>query len=326
MRRPLAMALQGRGSTRPLCIARTLSSAAAAASDVKTSPYEVPLKKVGVGTPWERELKLLQGPKEVEPVPWTPEERRCGAMAMKVGMLPLWDEWGERHACTVLQLDACEVIQVKTEDTDGYNGIQVGVGEAKLKNVIKPLMGHYNKAMVIPKRKLKEFRVSEKGLLPVGSPILAQHFVPGQLVDLQGVTKGKGFQGAMKRWGFGGLGASHGVSKAHRSLGSTGQCQDPGRVFKGKKMPGRMGGNNRTVENLKILKIEPKRNLLYVKGCVPGQNGGWIRVKDAERGAHFPTPPPFPTFVPEEGVEYPNEIWAPAPKEDPMAPKEVFEA
>jgi len=267
----------------------------------------------------------IRGPAEVAAAEWEDGLRRCGALAMKVGMLPIWDEWGQRHACTVLQLDACEVVQVKTEETDGYDGLQIGVGEAKEKNVNQPMAGHFAAAGVAPKRRLREFRVSAPALLPAGTPITARHFVPGQLVDLQGTTKGKGFQGAMKRHGFGGLGASHGVSKAHRSLGSTGQCQDPGRVFKGKKMPGRMGGKTKTVENMKILKIEPERNLLYIKGSVPGQNGGWIRVKDAERGPRFPSPPPFPTFLSSAKGEGEGELWAPRAELDPLAPPEVFD-
>jgi len=302
---------------------RAFSSVTPAAQQ---NPYEVPPRRVRVGTRHEAMRKPLRGPAELpasEKAPkWDRSKQRCGALGMKVGMMGIWDQWGQPQVCTVVQLDACQVIQVKTEETDGYDGIQLGVGEAKLKNVIKPLLGHYEKALAVPKRHLREFRVSKDGLIPVGTMILAQHFVPGQYVDVQGVTKGKGFQGVMKRWGFKGLNASHGVSLSHRSAGSTGQCQDPGRVFKGKKMAGRMGGDNITMHNLKILKIDCARNVLYVKGSIPGVKGGWLRIKDAVKGAKFPVPPPFPTFKAEEGKEYPKEIWEPLPKDDPLAPRE----
>lgn len=174
---------------------------------------------------------------------------------MKVGMVPIWDAWGAKHPTTVLQLDETQVIQVKTKETDGYTAIQLGVGEAKLKRVKVPQAGHYRKASVKPKRKLQEFRVTEDALLPVGTVIQATHFVPGQLVDVCGISKGKGFQGAMKLWNFKGGPASHGNSLSHRTLGSTGSRQDPGRVFKGKKMPGRMGSERVTVQNLKVMKV-----------------------------------------------------------------------
>lgn len=252
--------------------------------------------------------------------PWDPSEKRTGVLAMKVGMMPIFDDWGVRHAVTVLQLDECEVVQVKKLDTDGYTSMQVGVGERKTKNVNKPLTHHFQKAGVKPKRKLMEFRVTEGALLPVGFQLRAQHFVPGQRVDTCGISKGKGFQGAMKRWGFAGQGASHGVSKTHRHIGSTGQCQDPGRVFKGKKMPGRMGADRVTVQNLKVLKIDPVRELLYVKGHVPGQNGGYIRVTDAVRGPAFPEDPPFPTYVssPDGTEAAAKELWFPHGDNDPL--------
>lgn len=183
------------------------------------------------------------------------EGRRTGVLAMKVGMLPLWDSWGRRHAVTVLQVDSCEVVQVKSDKTDGYNALQVGVGEAKLKRVKKSALGHFEKAGVQPKRKLSEFRVSPDMILPVGTQLQALHFVPGQLLDVCGISKGKGFAGAMKRWGFKGGAASHGNSLSHRVLGSTGNCQDPGKVFKNKKMAGRMGSDRVTVQNLKLMKV-----------------------------------------------------------------------
>lgn len=239
------------------------------------------------------------------------EGRRTGALAMKVGMIPVWDKWGQRHATTVLQLDECKVVQVKTEDTDGYTAVQLGVGEAKRGRVRGTAMGHFkrwlgknsdnvnsnnNKFTGKVNRTLQEFRVSPDALLEPGTVIEARHFVPGQLVDVCGTSKGKGFQGVMKRWNFKGGSASHGNSLAHRTMGSTGQCQDPGRTFKNKKMPGRMGGKRSTVQNLYLLKIDPERQLLYVKGGVPGPNGTFVRVVDAVKGPFSPSPPPLPTF------------------------------
>lgn len=182
--------------------------------------------------------------------------RRTGGLAMKVGMLGIYDKWGKRYPVTVLQLDNCQVVQTKTEDTDGYNAVQLGVGEAKVKRVNKPLMGHFSKHSLVPNRKLMEFRVSKDCLLSPGTKIQATHFVAGQLVDVAGITKGKGFQGVVKRWGFAGGNASHGNSVSHRVPGSTGCRQDPGKVFKNKKLPGRMGGERVTMQNLKVLKVE----------------------------------------------------------------------
>jgi large subunit ribosomal protein L3 len=174
---------------------------------------------------------------------------------MKVGMLPVWDKWGRKHAATVLQLDNCQVVQVKTDDTNGYTALQLGVGEAKLKNVRRAQKGHYEKNNLIPNRKLWEFRVTPDALLTPGTKVHADHFVAGQLVDVCGKSKGKGFQGVMKRWGFRGGFATHGASVSHRVPGSTGCRQDPGRVFKGKKMPGRKGNKRVTVQNLLVLKV-----------------------------------------------------------------------
>jgi len=226
-----------------------------------------------------------------------PEGRRVGALAMKVGMLPVWDKWGERHPATVLHLDECQVVQVKTEENNGYYSMQLGVGEAKPSRVNISSQGHFDKFGVKPKRKLMEFRVTPDALLSPGTKISAMHFVPGQLVDVCGVSKGKGFAGVMKRWNFGGGRATHGNSLAHRIPGSTGCRQDPGRVFKNKKMPGRMGGEKITAQNLFILKIDPIRDLLYVKGAVPGSNGTFVRIVDAVKGPFYPSPPPFPTYL-----------------------------
>eukprot|EP00903_Cladosiphon_okamuranus_P008410 g8086.t1 len=251
---------------------------------------------------------------------WDPSVRRTGALAMKVGSMAIFDSWGVRHPVTVLQLDECEVLQVKTRETDGYTSLQLGIGERKWKNVNKAEAQRFRLAGVNAKRKLMEFRVSPESLLPVGFRVRAQHFVAGQKVDVCGTSKGKGFQGGMKRWGFNGQAASHGVSKTHRHIGSTGQCQDPGRVFKGKKMPGRMGNDRVTVQNLKILKIDPRRDLLFVKGHVPGQNGGFVRVTDAIKGAAFPSDPPFPSFVADSGDDESatQDIWCPQGDEDPL--------
>lgn len=204
---------------------------------------------------------------------WTLRDKRCGALGIKVGMLPVWDNWGERHACTVVLLDDNVVMEHKTVDTHGYNSVVLGAGERKLKRVTKPLLKHYEKLGIEnPPAIVREFRVggldgnTDNVLPPLGSKIHASHFVPGQNVDVAGISKGKGFQGAMKRHNFKGMPASHGVSKSHRALGSTGQCQDPGRVFKGKKMAGRMGHERVTVQNLRVVKIDRGRNLIYLKG------------------------------------------------------------
>jgi large subunit ribosomal protein L3 len=175
---------------------------------------------------------------------------------------------------------------------DGYTAVQLGAGVAKAKNISKPQRGHFGKAEVEPKAFVAEFRVSEENLLDVGAELSAEHFVAGQLVDIQGKTQGKGFQGGMKRWGFGGLRATHGVSVSHRSLGSTGQRQDPGKVFKNKKMAGHMGDKNRTQQNLEIVSTDAERGLIFVKGSVPGSKGGWLLVKDAVK---VPAPAGVPT-------------------------------
>ena len=240
---------------------------------------------------------------------------RTGALGMKVGMLALFDSWGERHAVTVLQMDSCTVVQVKTPETDGYLALQLGVGEAKASRTGISLRGHYDKNGLAPSRMLGEFRVSRDALLPVGARIHSMHFVPGQYVDVCGVSKGKGFAGVMKRWNFGGGRATHGNSLAHRIPGSTGCRQDPGRVFKNKKMPGRLGGERATIQSLKILKIDPARDLIYVKGAVPGNNGGFVRIVDAVMGPFYPSPAPVPTFngkVPPEG----QPLFAPASPTD----------
>ena len=207
---------------------------------------------------------------------------RTGVIAKKVGMTRLFQEDGRHVPVTVLALENCQVVSHRTADRDGYFAVQLGAGEAKQKNVNKPQREAFAKADVGLKMRVAEFRVeSEDGLLPVGARISAEHFIAGQKVDITGHTQGKGFAGAMKRWGFGGLRATHGVSLSHRSHGSTGQRQDPGKVFKGKKMAGHMGDRQRTQQNLEIVRTDADRGLLFVKGSVPGTENGWLLVRDA---------------------------------------------
>jgi large subunit ribosomal protein L3 len=206
---------------------------------------------------------------------------RTGVIAKKVGMTRLFQADGRHVPVTVLQLDDVRVIGLRESDRDGYTAVQLGAGKAKAKNVAKPQRVAFGKAEVEPKAKVAEFRVADDALLDVGAQISADHFVPGQFVDICGVTQGKGFAGAMKRWGFKGLRATHGVSVSHRSHGSTGNRQDPGRVFKNKKMAGHMGARNRTQQNLEVVRTDPIRGLLFVKGSVPGHKGSWLTVEDA---------------------------------------------
>ena len=206
---------------------------------------------------------------------------RTGVIAKKVGMTRLFQDDGRHVPVTVLQLDGLQVIARKEEARDGYVAVQLGAGAAKAKNVAKPQRGHFGKAEVEPKAIVHEFRVTEDNLLDVGAEISADHFVAGQMVDISGRTQGKGFAGAMKRWGFGGLRATHGVSVSHRSHGSTGNRQDPGKVFKNKKMAGHMGDRNRTQQNLEIVRTDAERGLIFVRGSVPGSKGAWLFVKDA---------------------------------------------
>ncbi|MBM6575726.1 50S ribosomal protein L3 [Microvirga sp. SRT01] len=218
---------------------------------------------------------------------------RTGVIAKKLGMTRLFQDDGRHVPVTVLQLEGLQVVSRRETDTDGYTAVQLGAGVAKAKNVAKPQRGHFGKAEVEPKAILAEFRVTEDNLLDVGAELAADHFVAGQLVDIQGRTQGKGFAGGMKRWNFGGLRATHGVSVSHRSLGSTGQRQDPGRVFKNKKMAGHMGDKYRTQQNLEIVSTDVERGLIFVKGSVPGSKGGWLFVKDAVKTArHADAPMP----------------------------------
>lgn len=206
---------------------------------------------------------------------------RSGVIAQKVGMTRVYNDAGEHVPVTVLRLQNCQVIAQRTEDKNGYTAVQLGVGIAKAKNTTKPMRGHFAAANVEPKAKLAEFRVTADNMLDVGSEIIPGHFVAGQRVDVTGTSVGKGFAGAMKRHNFGGLRATHGVSVSHRSHGSTGQCQDPGKVFKGKRMAGHMGSTRITTQNLEIVTTDDDRGLILVKGAVPGSKGSWITVKDA---------------------------------------------
>ncbi|GGB73652.1 50S ribosomal protein L3 [Blastomonas aquatica] len=218
---------------------------------------------------------------------------RTGVIAKKVGMTRLFQDDGRHVPVTVLSLEDCQVVSVKNEDRDGYVAVQLGAGAAKPKNVNKPQREHFAKAEVAPKMLMAEFRVSDDAILDVGATISANHFVAGQLVDITGHTQGKGFAGAMKRWGFGGMRATHGVSISHRAHGSTGQRQDPGKVFKNKKMAGHMGDRQRTQQNLEVVRTDEARGLIFVKGSVPGSKGGWLMVRDAvkvDRHADAPYP------------------------------------
>ena len=221
---------------------------------------------------------------------------RTGVIARKLGMTRLFQEDGRHVPVTVLSLEGCQVVSVRKQDVDGYVAVQLGAGTAKAKNVAKPQRGSFGKAEVEPKAKLVEFRVADDAVLDVGAEIAADHFIPGQIVDVHGVTVGKGFQGAMRRWGFGGMRASHGVSISHRAHGSTGNRQDPGRVFKNKKMAGHMGAKNRTQQNLELVRTDVERGLLFVKGSVPGGKGGWLTITDAVKLPR-PADVPYPASI-----------------------------
>jgi large subunit ribosomal protein L3 len=208
---------------------------------------------------------------------------RSGLIARKVGMTRVFAEDGTHVPVTVLHVDGCKVVATRSAEKDGYTAVQLGAGHAKVKNVGKPMRGHFAKAKVEPTAKIVEFRVTPDALLEVGAELSAEHFLAGQFVDITGTTIGKGFAGVMKRHNFRGLEASHGVSVSHRSHGSTGQRQDPGRVFKGKKMAGHMGDVRATTQSMTIVSTDAERGLILVKGAVPGANGGWVLVRDAAK-------------------------------------------
>jgi large subunit ribosomal protein L3 len=198
---------------------------------------------------------------------------RSGVIAQKVGMTRVFTDGG------------IQVVAHRTKEKNGYTALQLGVGKAKVKNATKADRGHFAVAKVEPKMKVAEFRVDEKSLIPVGAQITADHFIPGQFVDVSGSTIGKGFAGGMKRWNFRGLRATHGVSVSHRSIGSTGGRQDPGKTFKNQKMPGHLGAERVTTQNLRVVQTDPSRGLILVEGAVPGAKGGWIHIRDAVKRA-----------------------------------------
>ncbi|GBE42990.1 MAG TPA: 50S ribosomal protein L3 [Rhizobiales bacterium] len=210
---------------------------------------------------------------------------RSGVIARKVGMTRIFTDAGEHIPVTVLQLNKCQVLAQRTEEKNGYTAVQVGSGMARVKNVSRAERGHFARAKVEPKSRVAEFRVSPENLIDIGAEITADHFLEGQFVDACGTSVGKGFAGAMKRHGFSGLRASHGVSISHRSHGATGQCQDPGKVFKGKKMAGQMGNKQCTTLNLRVVRTDVERGLIMVRGAVPGAKGGWILLRDAVKKA-----------------------------------------
>ena len=248
---------------------------------------------------------------------------RTGVIAKKVGMTRLFQADGRHVPVTVLQLEGLQVVGRREMDRDGYTAVQLGAGAAKAKNVAKPQRAAFGKAEVEPKARVAEFRVDEDGLLDIGATLSAEHFVAGQLVDVSGVTQGKGFAGAMKRWGFKGLRATHGVSVSHRSHGSTGNRQDPGRVFKNKKMAGHMGARNRTQQNLEVVRTDPLRGLIFIKGSVPGHKGSWLTVRDAIKvPQHAEAPYPAALFEPKKAEEAAEEH-APAGLVDEGAVHEI---
>ena len=221
---------------------------------------------------------------------------RSGVIAQKVGMTRVFTDAGEHVPVTVLKIDGCQVVAHRTKDQNGYTSMQLGIGRAKVKNVPKAERERFARAQVEPKMKLAEFRVNEDGLIPVGAEITADHFVAGQFVDVTGTTTGKGFAGPMKKWNFGGLRATHGVSVSHRSHGSTGGRQDPGKTFKNKKMAGHMGVERVTTQNLEVAGVDAEKGLLLIKGAVPGSKGGYVLVRDAiKRARHADAP--FPAAI-----------------------------
>ena len=237
---------------------------------------------------------------------------RTGVIAKKVGMTRLFQADGRHVPVTVLQMDDVQVVGRREADRDGYSGLQLGAGKAKAKNVAKPQRAAFGKAEVEPKATVAEFRVAEDALLDIGATLSADHFVAGQLVDVCGVTQGKGFAGAMKRWGFKGLRATHGVSVSHRSHGSTGNRQDPGRVFKNKKMAGHMGARNRTQQNLEVVRTDPVRGLIFIKGSVPGHKGSWLTIQDAIKLPRSDSAPYPAGLLEPEKIEQAAEEHAPA--------------
>ncbi|ADM09941.1 50S ribosomal protein L3 [Parvularcula bermudensis HTCC2503] len=263
-----------------------------------------------------------------QPLPAQRLGARTGVIAKKLGMTRVYTAEGTHVPCTVVSLENCQVVSHRTEERDGYSALQLGAGEylnrkgeAKLGRVSKAARGHFAKANVTPKRKLAEFRVETDYLIEIGASLTAEHYVPGQRVDVVGTSIGKGFAGGMKRHNFGGLRASHGVSISHRSHGSTGQCQDPGKVFKGKKMAGHMGDVRVTTQNLEVIRTDVARGLILLKGAVPGSKGSWILIRDAVKRVR-PEEAPMPGAFVEAGedieAEEPESTLAEAGEKTPV--------
>jgi len=253
---------------------------------------------------------------------------RSGVIAKKLGMTRLFMEDGRQVPVTVLQMESVQVVAQRTAERDGYTAVQLGAGAAKAKNVTQPMRGHFSRASVAPKRRLVEFRVAPENMIGVGEEITADHYFEGQYVDVSGTSIGKGFAGAMKRHNFSGLRASHGVSSSHRSHGSTGQCQDPGKVFKGKKMAGHMGDARVTVQNLQVVRTDATRGIIMVKGAVPGSKGGWVTIKDAVKKP-FPDSAILPAALKskaDEAARLAEEAAAEAAAEEEAARKAAEEA
>ena len=221
---------------------------------------------------------------------------RTGLVAQKIGMTRIFNADGQHVPVTVMRVDGCHVVAQRTEASDGYVALQLGVGAVKAKSLSKAVRGHFAKAKVEPRRKVVEFRVTPDALVDVGAEITAAHFIAGQKVDVTGTSLGKGFAGGMKRWNFGGMRATHGVSVSHRALGSTGQRQDPGRTFQGKKMAGHMGDERVTTQNLTVVQVDEEQGLIFIKGSVPGGDNGWVLIRDAVKKA-TPQGLPFPAAI-----------------------------
>ncbi|ADE40634.1 50S ribosomal protein L3 [Candidatus Puniceispirillum marinum] len=241
---------------------------------------------------------------------------RSGIIARKLGMTRVFNEAGHHVPVTVLKMDDVQVVSVRNKQVDGYTAVQLGAGMAKAKNVSKPMRGHFAKANVLPKSKLVEFRVSDDAVLDVGATLVPSHFVAGQKVDVVGTTQGKGFAGAMKRHNFAGLRASHGVSISHRSHGSTGQCQDPGKVFKGKKMAGHMGAVRNTTQNIEVVAVDDEEGVVLLCGAVPGPKNGWVLISDAIKAKPFDGVP-FPAGLLSDAPAAPTAVEDASPADAP---------